>query len=230
MELSLFNQSINFSKKLSLQMDLFVEDLLSSSMLFSGPSKGIITKDIIKNYLHNVKYLIHHTPKHLSMAVKQADQFERSLFKSFFLEKIAEEDGHENWADVDLNQKHGTDCDPNKVDINIKNLMTYVENSILNDERCYIGYIFLSEYVTVNLGGPWLSDLERYCGIKPDQLSVVKNHVELDKHHINDDLEILNKMFNDPNLQNETLKFVENCMDYFKKFSNSIVVNSKTSS
>jgi len=67
-------------------------------------------------------------------------------------------------------------------------LTDLIERYIRLNPNLYLPYILLAEYFIVLVGPRWLSALETKCRLPSRFISIVGNHVELDKSHVDEDL------------------------------------------
>jgi hypothetical protein len=181
--------------ELQSQLNAFGEQLWNQAPLFAGARQGSVSPAIIQRYLANVLYLIRHTPIYLQLAYEQAQRRGFGDFAAFYKTKLAEEDGHDQWAETDL-QSLGKNPDElgDVIAPSMRKLVTVLKDSILDDPTIYVGYIFFAEYLTVEVGPRWLEALSLHCGIPESSMSVVGNHIELDKEHIVEGLKAIDSL------------------------------------
>jgi hypothetical protein len=180
--------------QLQAELDLYAQELWRSSPLHAGALAGALDGETVTRYLNNILYLIRFTPIYLTQAHEEAKRRGWADLAAFYLEKRGEEQGHDQWALEDLaglGKKAGEGAE--HVTASFKTLVKELGELISDDPTLYLGYIFFSEYLTVVLGPRWLAALRERCGIH-SELTVVGNHVELDKDHVLDDLKAMSSL------------------------------------
>lgn len=178
------------------EIEKFHERMSRENPLFVNARNGRLTPREVSVYLANILYLIQHTPVHLKLALQKATERESKPLVSFFKTKLKEEEGHDAWAENDLSSLVGAYdvAHPAELSPTMLSLVQYITDTINTDPTLYLAYIVLAEYFTVLIAPGWLSDLSTRCNIPSDMLSVVKNHAELDKDHVIDDLKIIDSL------------------------------------
>lgn len=164
----------------------FAARLDRESRLLRLARQGGISPEIITAYLSGVLFMIRHTPIHLELGVQQARARGREELATFFLHKLSEERGHDQWALRDfqeLKRLFGAAA-AQPPHASMVDLARTVEHAIARHPASYLAYILLAEYLTVLIGPAWLTALEQRCGIPRRALSVVSQHVELDQEHV----------------------------------------------
>lgn len=216
------NSSQAFENVLKEEIQNFSQYMLSDSPLFSGAKKGKITKDIILRYLSNINYLVEHTPIHLKNAISSSRKISNSALEEYYRDKFIEEQGHNLWAEKDVHSfgKNAIDFD---LCSSMLNLTEYLNQITTKDPVAYIAYPLFAEYFTVLVGEPWLNDLETYCGIPKSQMSVVGNHVELDKHHVAHDFEHIEQIPLSDADRAKVLKSMKIAMSHIQNFAKEVV-------
>jgi hypothetical protein len=187
------------SKLFKVKVEDYYHHVKKTNPLFENTRKGKITEKEIGAYLVNILYLIRHTPIYLTYAKKKAEQRGEMEIAKFFQSKFGEESGHDKWAEKDLSQlkESFSHIPENNITPDMKELVDYLRDIIDRDPALYIAYIFLAEYFTVLLGPSWLNDLEEKCGIPRSMMSVIGNHVELDKGHVLEDIRQIDSLLGD---------------------------------
>ncbi len=173
------------SSALQQEIEAFAHHLREEHSLFSKARDGQLSAQAITRYLNNVLYLIQHTPVHLKLASQAAQNEGNAGLASYFEEKFREEQGHDEWARSDIRtlDERRSVAAVDDVSDHIRGLTGYLRRVIGKNPTAYVAYILLAEYLMVLLGEEWISSLEQGCDIPRDALSVVGNHVALDRVH-----------------------------------------------
>lgn len=209
---------------LKLRIEQYYESGKYSNPLFRKAASGQLHPMELQQYLRSTHYLVHHTPIHLKMAEEISRERKHVGLAEFFHAKRREEDGHDRWAESDLNhlEKKFHPVEQRHVAKAILKLIQYNHSNIETDPALYLPYIFLAEYFTVLMGPTWLRDLEAKCGFTREMVSVVGNHIELDKDHIIHDLQALTNLV-DAHLYRELFMTVlEECLGFYDAFATEI--------
>jgi hypothetical protein len=152
--------------------------------------RGTFTPVMARLYVENIRVLLEHTPIHLGLAIEQSERRGYPALARYYRQKLDEEAGHDQWARNDaraLEQRFGMARDQPITSAMRQNL-AYQRGVICDDPKLYLAYILFAEYFTVLVSGDWLELLENRCGIPAEFLSAEGNHVELDKHHVAEEL------------------------------------------
>jgi len=146
--------------------------------------------------LASVLYLVRHTPLHLALARDVATRSGQRELAAFFDDKLAGEAGHDVWAENDLtalSRRFLLEAEVAPASA-IVALVRDLEALIRRDPAAYLPYIFFAEYVTVLVGPFWVSMLDERCGVPAQTLSVVSQHAELDREHIREGREAIDRL------------------------------------
>jgi hypothetical protein len=195
------------------------------SPLFAGARQGRIQPAQIERFLQNVHLLVAHTPVHLRLAERVAREKGREELAGWFSEKVLQEQGHDRWAENDLQELRAScrelpAAGPAIAGAMLR-LVRFIESTIRKDPALYLGYIFLAEYFTVIPVPEWLGDLEKSCGIPARFLSVMGNHSELDRGHATEGMDVIDR-FVEENAAPDLLAVVEESMSIYADFCEDI--------
>lgn len=209
------------SQSIKDSIDSFYQDIKSSNLIYLNAKEGKLGPQNIQRYLASVRYLIQHTPIHLRLALQESQRRNQTELAAYFETKLIEEVGHDKWAEEDLVRMGQTPQDT-LVAPAIRKLVDNNEQLILQNPELYLIYIFFAEYFTV-LGGPeWLAMLQNNCGIPTSQMSVVDNHVELDKSHVMDGIAEINKLITNSQDSETYLAALRGSMQVMNEFYNDV--------
>lgn len=161
---------------------------LHAHPLLIAAQRGEVPPDTVAKYLSSVLFLVRHTPPHLGLAQKSAEQRGELALARFFRHKFGEEHGHDAWAESDLRElgsrfgaSVGATGEPCRA---ILTLVGDLERAIRVAPASYLAYILFAEYITVLMGPVWVDALREHCGVPADALSVVSRHADLDREHV----------------------------------------------
>ncbi len=178
---------------LTQEIEHFAEQTRTNNSFFLHVSEGSLTPVQLARFLYTAYYLVLHTPIHLHLAKDQSVAKGNELLAAFFDNKIKEEFAHQVWAVQDLTalmKEYGITELPEPVPA-VKELASFITDTIRKDPALYLPYILLAEYFTVLVGPYWTKMLAEKCHIPASLVSIIGNHVELDKEHVDHDLEEL---------------------------------------
>lgn len=182
---------------------------------------GTATQEMVTHFLTNIRYLVQHTPIHLNQAIQEAEQRDQKKLAEFFRHKYEEERDHDKWADSDIAQLNQKWPQPHlnlAIDPTMLNLVKHIENTISEDPYLYLGYIFFAEYLCV-VGGPeMIEGLEKKCGFPPQSMTIVANHAELDKEHVDEWIQITRDLVDEAKYEKALLESLEKTIKIHQEF------------
>lgn len=163
----------------------FYQKTLKQNPLFIKIMDGTVSMEEVGQFITDIHYLISHTPVFLEYAEQTAKRQGQTQLAAYFAEKIQEEDGHDQWAESDLNLiKMHHKISQKKVSKSMNSLVRRLEELIGQKADYYVPYIFFAEYFTVIATPPAVTALKKNLNIDPMMLSVFIKHAEIDKHHV----------------------------------------------
>jgi hypothetical protein len=185
---------------LRLEIERYAARMPSHNPLFKKAEDGTFTAASMVRYLTNVRYLCFEAQGYLDRAGARALELGDVALAEHYANKRREERGHEEWADRDIERVTSTAPVPLPVGIvpAIDGLLAFLRRSIDEDPAFYLSYILFSEYLIVLLGTPWLLLLEERCGIPRTSMTIVGNHIELDREHVVEALDDIDALVGDP--------------------------------
>jgi pyrroloquinoline quinone (PQQ) biosynthesis protein C len=179
------------SAVLHCDIQTYANELGERSELMQRARSGRLGSTVVLHYLSDLRYLTEQTTRLLDLAASASAELGQVELAAHFRQKLSEETGHHVWAENDmakLRRTFGSMPAP-KASRALRELVEYLARTIERNPICYVGYALLAEYVTVAVGPAWLRALEENCGIGAEHLSVVANHIELDRLHVEEGLE-----------------------------------------
>ena len=168
--------------------------------IFCKAADGTLRKATVTRYIANVHYLIQHTPEYLARARDRARAQGDQPLAEHYAHKLGEELGHDVWAERDLaslTRMAGATADV-RVTSAMRRLVELVGRIIDEDPVLYLSYIAFAEYLIVILGPEWLALLEQRCGIPMSSMTVIGNHIELDREHAEEAFDRIDDLVGDP--------------------------------
>jgi pyrroloquinoline quinone (PQQ) biosynthesis protein C len=181
------------------EIDNYLERLKRTSPLFQNARNGKLQPENIANYVFNIRHLVSQTQFHLALARKRASMKNSPSLAQYFASKMQEEAGHEVWGDEDLERiraRYGKAPTP-RVSSFMKKLIDEIEESIERNPALYVVYMLFAEYQTVAAGPEILELMETNCQIPKEMISVVGNHIELDRDHAEEGLKCADEFLTD---------------------------------
>jgi hypothetical protein len=201
--------------------------------IFRAAARGEITLAMARSYVANMGYLVSFTPKFLKRARDRARVIGDAPLAEFFGNKIKEEAGHGVWAERDLEK---LDVEQSKRDSGIidvphlaqavHELTEWTAKTIDEHPALYLSYIAFAEYMTVILGPSWLKLLEERCGIPRSSMTVIDNHVELDREHAEEAFALIDDFVTDPKMLGPMRATLARAMAHFNALGAEIVAMS----
>jgi hypothetical protein len=198
--------------------------LRDSNELFKRAQCGKLTPGAIATYIANLHLLVQHTEVNLELAQRRSEELGKMELAHFFEEKRRDEKGHDRWAEHDIAAMNGMFgvtpmAQPTR---SISALLEYLRGVIAEEPTHYLAYILFSEYVTVLVGPEWLRLVEDRCGIPMSAMTVVGNHVELDKGHVAEGLHEIDRLVGDDEPVEPMRGALRASMGYFDGFCSEI--------
>lgn len=171
-------------------VEKYAAESLSKNPIYVLSAEGKLAPDQLKYYLQGIEYLIRHTPIYLKRAHDIAQSRNQAKLAEYFNHKFEEEQGHDAWAreDMDRVSQAGATADEVPLSPAIQKLVKFLGNMIEEDPTLYVPYTFLAEYFTVLVGPSLVDSVAEKCGME-NCVTVVANHVQLDKAHVSEGLE-----------------------------------------
>jgi len=184
---------------LRIEIERYAARMRTTNPLFMRAAQGTLNSVHMAHYLSSIQFLISHTPVHLKRAATRAAELGDEALSSHFLHKIAEEQGHEAWAESDVDRVSARVREPVRHPVaTMRALVAFIEETIDADPALYLSYILFAEYLIVLMGPEWLELLEQRCGMPRTSMTVIDNHAELDRAHTEEALDQIDELVGDP--------------------------------
>lgn len=214
---------MGFAKELCSLIDANIEQAKKVSPFLSKVDNSTVKVSEVARYLFATKYLLSHTPVHLRLAIERA---ENPDLKAYLVEHLGEEEGHDQWAENDLNAlgKIANFVFKKYLSPKMVEHVVWIEQDLIREDPwLYLPYILFAEYIAV-AAGPWFIDRLKVAGIPVKALSVVKHHAELDVFHIQQDYEIIDRFIDaHPDWKERYIQVVERAMQNYFLFLSDLV-------
>jgi hypothetical protein len=214
---------------LRVEVERYAADMPRHNSLYTGAANGRLTPEMVGYYLFNVRYLVRHTPAHLERARARSLALGGHALAAHYAAKHAEEQGHDRWADRDLERlRDGFGAAPRgDYSVGLLGLLSHIEALIDRDPALYLAYILFAEYLIVLMGPAWLALIEERCGIPRSMFSVIGNHVELDREHTCEGLAAIDTLVRDPAMLEPMLAVLRETFTHFDRFSADVLALGK---
>ena len=180
-------------------IERYLDATLDTNPLFVGAKEGTVTPEIIGRYVTNVTHLVAQTQRHLNRAAEASAARGLNRLADWFNEKVHEEAGHDQWGEEDkqeLSRRFAVTASPRLL-ASTRALVGYISETIDYDPNLYLIYMLLAESGAVRVGPVFIRDLELRCGIPHSVVSILGNHAELDREHVQEDLAVIEDLLSD---------------------------------
>jgi hypothetical protein len=212
------------SAALKVEIEKFAAGLHESNRLLAQARQGEVTPRAVGAYLSNMEFLICEALKVLGRAQERANDMGHHELAAYYGRKIKEEKGHDGWARNDmanLNQLFGTEP-REELSPSIRGMLSYLREATDKDPVQYLSYLLFTEYLTVLIGPEWVRLLEERCGVPQSTMTVVSNHVELDKDHVEECLREIDELVTDERFHGGLKRTLGESMRFFDEFCGEI--------
>ncbi|MBL7714502.1 MAG: hypothetical protein JNL01_03475 [Bdellovibrionales bacterium] len=197
--------------------------VIDNSAFIQAIRSGLLSKESLKSYLSDIKWILGESIPHIKSAREAANRRGDLRLANFMEEKIAEEIGHDLWAENDLKRLNSTGKEPSPAAVR---LMKFARNAALERPEFFVGYMIWSEAFTV-VAGEQMSPYLPGNSLKTDDISAVYNHVETDKRHVQEDIGIAEFYFSEKEKREELISFIEDASKLTQAFLDSHVVTDR---
>jgi hypothetical protein len=213
-----------------------------TNRLYIAAESGRLTQGHVKAYVDGLLVQIRGIMDVFRRAERRAESVGNAPLAAFFRHKIREEAGHDVWAVRDLAAMPEADARPEGADDEtsppdsrvqprargaIEQLLEYLDEVVIEEPTLLLGYMFLAEYLTVAVGGSFLQLLEDKCGIPQTKVTVVANHVELDRDHVAEGMIALDELVGDRDIAPRMLEVVREGLRFYEAFWNEVLATSQ---
>jgi len=145
-------------------------------------------------FLYNTEQLIRRTPEHISRAITVATDKRLDFLLPYLAHSAKEEVDHHKWAERDQTVLSGVHGEATVFLLPaMKRLMQWLQATIDGDPVLLLAYILFVEYLTVRVGPGFVAAAQE-SGVPVQALTVISNHVTLDKDHVRGDFAVADKI------------------------------------
>lgn len=187
-------------------------ELMDEHPFFQRIKNENLPKKTLGIYFYNVKELVTETVPNLKRAVEVSkNQKLGEELTSTLEKKILEEDGHEQWAQDDLNrlQLSKEEIKEMKLTKTMSHFLPYIIDVAKTDPLSYFIYAYYIEELMVVAGPHVLSAMMKSSGVGEDYFTIISTHIEFDQDHAGEGAEVLDRLLqNISEGQNKNVKEV----------------------
>lgn len=185
-----------------------------------GLSKAMVTR-----YIANVTYMVRLTAGHLRKARDGARARGDHRLAAHYEHKLAEELGHHEWGVADLDTLTKLVASPACTSTTpaIERLAKYLDKAIEEDPALYLAYLAFTEYITALLGPEMLELIETRTGVPRSSLTIIDNHIELDRDHAEEGWGCIDDLVPDPKALPRMRQALAEMLAHFDEFSVELV-------
>ncbi len=215
---------------LRVEIERYAARMRHQNPLFTKAEARTLTAACIATYLANIRHLVSQTPVLLTRARDRARFVGDERLALHYDHKCGEEQGHDAWAERDIERVSTVVKAPvnHEVTPSLRNLLSFLAETIDEDPSLYLAYILFAEYLTVIVGPAWLRLLHDNCGIPSSSMTVISNHVELDQEHVEEALDCIDALVDDPRKLPRMRQVLLESIHYFDLFCAEVTVEKGT--
>lgn len=211
---------------LRFEIEKYAARFMASNAVYAQAERGTLDTRVIAHYLVSLRHLVGVTPEMLSRARHAAIRQGRPELAIHFEHKDAEEAGHDVWAENDITVLRTTKAvshggGPAKA---ILDLCNFLRGAIDSDARHYLAYMLFAEYFTVLVGAGFVQNLVTRCGVPAEAMTCIARHVELDRDHTDEGLEVIDAQVDDPTMLAPMRDVVRRTFDFYDRFSEELLL------
>lgn len=212
-----------FSQRFQSEIDGFADALRRDNPLLTATRAGRVGPNAIAAYIATLGYLLRHNIPTLAMAREYALMAGKRELANYFDKKVTEERGHYRWAEHDLVELGSAPARPQtELVADPKAFVDDLRDALAENPTAFLSYVVCAEYVTVILGAEWVELLESRCNIPRTSVSAVDKHVELDKHHADEGIRMLDVLVQSDEDQAAMHKTLRRFMDFIESLTTQV--------
>jgi hypothetical protein len=215
---------LTIGEELKREIEKYGSLLTESNGLLLAAERGALTAEHVHAYVSGILFQIRGTLRILRRAQERAASLGDQALAAHYRHKLGEESGHDRWAEQDLRGLSPSAAERTVHESEaIARLLTYLDDVVQGDPSLYLSYILFAEYLTVLVGPRWLEAVESKCGVPKSMLSVIGNHVELDREHVAEGVREIDTLVQSPDKRGAMLDVLRRSISYYEQFWTEIV-------
>jgi hypothetical protein len=185
---------------LRVEVEAHVERTRAGNRLFRLAQEGRVAPGVLARYLASVRYSIAQTPRMLTRARRSASAHGQGELARHFANKLADEAGHDRWADADVEvlAAHRAVRYAGRPEAAVVELYAFLEETVDREPALYLAYVLWAAYFTVLAGADFARAIVERCGMPAEAITSVSRHAELDREHTIDGLDAIDRLVQDP--------------------------------
>lgn len=198
-------------------IDVWAEHLRTHSPLVRAAEQGELGPRSLALYLESLRFVFARSHANIIAAAGRAEALQLPELAAYFRGKAAEEVGHDQWAENDLQHlptRAVADLQPAAGSVALVSLQTAL---IAKHPICFLAYTVWAEYLTASLGDEWLQMLAR-SGYERSSVSAVALHLDADRGHAFEGFVALDQLWQGVPSALEILDGVERAERSFEAF------------
>lgn len=186
---------MKLSEKMLAEIRSFHDMFKASNELYACAKAGTMSPTMLSALLAGIEYLTKSTIPCLEQAAAVARARGAEALARFYINKIPEEIGHDQWArnDRETIAKNFAVHPDIIVPEGIYEMVGCQYAAMARNPKLYLVHMLFAEYFTVIAVGDWVTLLKEKSHLGPELMSVLTKHAELDRDHVEDDLHQINK-------------------------------------
>lgn len=208
-------------------IDSWASRLRTESPLTAAAERGELSPRALALYLESLRYVFTHSQRNIRAAARRAEAMQQGELAACFHSKASEEQGHEQWAQDDLQQLPDAAVRGIEPAAACRALVALQEVLIDQHPICFLAYTVWAEYLTASLGDEWLRLLAN-CGYERGAVSAVAKHLDADVGHASEGFDALDRLWLGVPGAAEILAGVEHAERGFEAFCAEIAALDRT--
>lgn len=186
---------------------------------------GKVAASNVLDYLASLRFLLSRTVPHLRRAKARATDMGLTRLVPYLDQKIAEETGHERWAEDDVRElaRHLGSSLAGRPLPAVVELVAFLDELTETDPRLYVVYALCNEYFTVLAGPAWIRGLSENCGVPLQALTAANKHIDADRAHAVHGFSELDELITDAALVPAVEGTIDRTMHLFDRFFREVV-------
>jgi hypothetical protein len=200
------------------EIDSYAARMRTANPLFFKAADGTLGLDSVSFYLANLRHLLRSTQRQIARARDLAAAAGDATLAAHYRHKHGEEEGHDKWADRDLERLRASALAGDPPGASMTGLIHWVDAIIEEDPALYLAYALFAETLVVLLGPEWLTLLETRCNVPRTAMTAIGNHVELDREHSEEAMDEIDRLVGDPKKLRRMREVVREAIVHFDRF------------